>query len=160
MGDSGIQRQPEAELYHNEALRIQKELHEADKEDARGRAELMHAYGRAGHHQEANAIAKELEVEFPEDPRILRHAATGFSLCVAAVAHDKTEDTLTDDDKKLQQEFADQAIETLRKCIAHGYKSWASIEYGPDLEPIRDREMFAELLQKLKESAVSSEASP
>jgi len=147
---------PEAESFHNKALELQKELHEVLKNDDTGRAELMHAYARAGFYQKAIEFARELEEEHSENSHILMQVAAGYSLCVSAVARRKAENQLTDDDKKLQEQFGSKAVEIIRICILLGYNSLANLESDPDLDPIRGRDDFVELFNELKKAESSN----
>ncbi|MCH7990445.1 MAG: hypothetical protein IID46_14995 [Planctomycetes bacterium] len=151
--------QPEAESFLKKALELQQELHELEKNNASGQAELMHAYARAGFYQQAIEIARELEEKHPENVRILIQVASGYSLSVSAIAHGKTEDELTDDDKKRQEQFGTKAVAIIRKCITLGYKSLANLESNSDLDPIRSRDDFIELLNDLKKTKSSIETS-
>jgi serine/threonine protein kinase/tetratricopeptide (TPR) repeat protein len=62
--------------------------------------------------------------------------------CVYALASGKEKDK--------QTEYADRAIELLRKAIRAGYKDVAHMKVDTDLEPLRDREDFKQLIADLE----------
>ena len=63
--------------------------------------------------------------------------------CVYAVASGQV------DAKK--EEYADRAMELLRQAVARGYKSSAHMKMVTELEPLRGREDFKELLIRLEQ---------
>lgn len=148
----GLEDPEAASGFHKKALELQQRLFEEDPKDVRAQAELMQAYARVGLHTKAAEIADRLKERFAADRRILMHVVDGYSLCVSAVAKGKKDGQLSNDDRQLQREFGNQAIEVLQKCIDLGCKSWASIESDPDLDPIRDRKGFTRLLNDLKQA--------
>jgi tetratricopeptide (TPR) repeat protein len=65
----------------------------------------------------------------------------GFA-CVYAVASDKATDK--------KQEYADRAMELLRKAVQAGWKNGAHMARDSDLDPLREREDFKKLLAELR----------
>jgi serine/threonine protein kinase/tetratricopeptide (TPR) repeat protein len=55
-----------------------------------------------------------------------------------------------------KQEYADRAMELLQKAVQAGFRDAAWMAKDPDLDPIREREDFKELLNKLQESKVKA----
>ncbi len=74
--------------------------------------------------------------------------------CVYAITSSKIADK--------QQEYADRAIELLKSAIAAGYNKIDSLAKDPDLDPLRDRDDFKQLLLKLESSQpkANNSASP
>jgi serine/threonine protein kinase/Flp pilus assembly protein TadD len=62
--------------------------------------------------------------------------------CVYAVASGKVADK--------KQEYADRAMELLRKAVQAGYKDGAHMAKDTDLDPLRDREDFKKLLAEVQ----------
>ncbi len=65
-----------------------------------------------------------------------------FSLCAAA----------TKDDTTQQQKYADRAMEMLNQAVKAGWKDPAQTGKDPDLDPLRERKDFKQLLLKLESS--------
>jgi hypothetical protein len=53
--------------------------------------------------------------------------------------------------EQLAQTYADRAMELLRQAVARGYKSSAHMKMVTELEPLRGREDFKELLIRLEQ---------
>ena len=49
-----------------------------------------------------------------------------------------------------KQEYADRAMECLQKAVKAGYKDHALMTKDTDLDPLREREDFKELLADLR----------
>lgn len=152
----------QSEEFHGKALVLQLKLFEeyekAGSVEARGRAELMHAYARSGDHERASAIARKLEPEYAQDSRILIHVSSCFALCASAVSKGKQEDALTGEERQQRQSYADHAVKILSQAVERGYHGIADIENDPDLESIRDRADFREILNTLKNRLKATES--
>jgi len=99
---------------------------------------------RNGQHQQAAGIATKLAEENPTHPTRLYHAACGYSLCVWAVDHRQ------DSDEKLVDEYADSAISCLRRAIDNGFEAVHELEQNPELDALRDRDSFQQLVTRMK----------
>ena len=65
--------------------------------------------------------------------------------CIYAVASGKIADK--------KQEYADRAMELLKKAVKLGYKDAAHLKTDTDLDPLREREDFKKLLAELEKGA-------
>jgi eukaryotic-like serine/threonine-protein kinase len=92
-----------------------------------------------GNPSEAASAALERRALSPDDPKELFDVARDLARCAAKA--------------KGQVRYANEAIDTLRQAIAHGFKDRASLEREPDLEPLRSRDDFQSLLRDLRRQA-------
>jgi serine/threonine-protein kinase len=95
---------------------------------------------RAGDHapavSEANALAETKDV----------NASMLYDLaCVCSVASASVKN-----DAKLSDRYAARAVELLRQAVARGYKDVEHLKKDPDLDPLRGREDFKQLLAELQ----------
>jgi hypothetical protein len=51
---------------------------------------------------------------------------------------------------ELTRQYADRAVETLRQAVAAGYQNVGHLKQHQDLDPLRDREDFRQLLRALE----------
>ena len=65
--------------------------------------------------------------------------------CVYAVASGKIADK--------KKEYADRAMELLRKAVKAGFVNAAHMKKDTDLDPLREREDFKKLLEELQSAA-------
>ncbi len=98
------------------------------------------------------------------DPRNCYGLACNFALCIPLIgakpgskgAYDL--DVLTRDDRFRRQKYGDRAVELLRRAVKGGFPDLEILESDNDLDPLRDRPDFQELIKKLeKESAAEPE---
>jgi serine/threonine protein kinase/WD40 repeat protein/tetratricopeptide (TPR) repeat protein len=103
---------------------------------------------RAGSQAKAGLVAEAVAevAELTQFPNVTAGGWYDFA-CVYSIASAK------DADKR--QEYADRAIELLRKAIEAGYKNAEHLKTDPDLEPLHDREDFQKLVAEL-EAAVGT----
>jgi tetratricopeptide (TPR) repeat protein len=77
-------------------------------------------------------------------------AACALSLCIPLVEqHEKLD---ADKRKAAVQFYADEAMKLLRDAVARGWKDAAHMQKDSDLDPLRQREDFQELLRELTRS--------
>ena len=103
------------------------------------------AYGIVTVLNEPARAAAEVELAattYSLDAGSLYNSACVFALCAAA--------TKNDDSQK--QECADRAMEMLNQAVKAGWKDAAHIKKDTDLDPLREREDFKQLLLKLESS--------
>jgi tetratricopeptide (TPR) repeat protein len=75
-------------------------------------------------------------------------AACGLSLCVPAVAkHDKLNATQR---QAAAQFYADAAMQLLREAVSKGYKDLPNLKKDTDLDPLRQRPDFQQLITELE----------
>jgi serine/threonine protein kinase/tetratricopeptide (TPR) repeat protein len=110
----------------------------------RGRALTL---ARAGEH--AKAVA---EADFLAEAKDATGATLYDLACICALAA-----TAVKDDARLPEHYAARAVALLCQAVAKGWKDAAHMKKDPDLDALRDREDFQQLLAKLeakpKESA-------
>jgi tRNA A-37 threonylcarbamoyl transferase component Bud32 len=105
------------------------------------RINLMLAQARSGKYAEAAAYAREL-LDKQTTARWLVQSACGFGLSAAVVPADKPE---------LRKEYLDQAFVALRKAVEEGgYAHPETLEYDPDLDPLRGDPRFPPLLERAR----------
>jgi len=108
------------------------------------------ARSRAKINQTADALLESMEVANadPKDSAVLFNLA-----CVYAITSGKTTDK--------QHQYADRAMELLNNAIAAGYNKADSMAKDIDLDPIREREDFKQLLQSLNDKQpITDKAKP
>jgi len=109
---------------------------------------LAQSYLGLGDHARIAASADEM-ARFAYDPPNDNYLAACFlSRCVPLA--DK--DAKLDEDKRKEpkERYADRALELLRLAVARGYRNTARMKAEPDLEPLRGREDFRQLLADLE----------
>jgi serine/threonine-protein kinase len=122
------------------------------------KTDLMVALARLGHHERAAKLAE--DVSFQQDNSALFQAACGYSLCIAGVAHRKSDDQLTPNDRQRQQQYAEAAVRVISLAIANGYKNALELETDPDLEAVRTYPGFSALIEKLKKGGAADAPQP
>jgi serine/threonine-protein kinase len=104
---------------------------------------------RCGRHEQAATLAQEVGLKIPLETNLV-DAACGYSLCIAGVAHLKSDDELTPEEREKQKEYAKMAIECLTTAIEKGYKNRMYLANDPDLEAARKHPGYAALFDLLK----------
>ncbi len=102
------------------------------------RAEAEVEYGKA------LALQEKLAADFPAEPEYREGLALSHYnfACLYAMASGKGADK--------KQEFADRAMEMLHKAVKAGYTDAAEMAKDKDLDPLRDRADFKQLLASLQ----------
>jgi hypothetical protein len=135
-------------------LRLRQQLVEVDPNSAAEQTGLMLALGRCGRHREAVEIADQLRRSYQDESHLLYFVATGYAVCAETVA--ENEEAAGAEQAELLKHYGRLAVETLRSAIDHGYEVTAELELDPDLDGIRDRPDFRELL-KARETLASAD---
>ena len=125
-----------ADQYYAKCLAVRERVYAANKDD-NSVIDLMIARARCGQHEQAAALADDLQRRLPKRPNVLFQAACCYALCVGGVAHGKAPAQLTNEDRARQERYAQQAVTALRAARANGYKDVHNLEVEPDLDPIR-----------------------
>jgi serine/threonine-protein kinase len=125
-----------ADQYYAKCLAVREKVYAANKDD-NSVIDLMIARARCGQHEQAAALADDLQRRLPKRPNVLFQAACCYALCVGGVAHGKAPAQLTNEDRARQERYAQQAVTALRAARANGYKDVHNLEVEPDLDPIR-----------------------
>jgi serine/threonine-protein kinase len=110
------------------------------------------ALARQGRPAEAAMTADKLRDLDPKNPENLYQAARCYTLCLVAALHQKPE-RASIAEKELPERYATAAMQSLRKAIQHGYKDVAQVKLNKDLDPLRSRDDFKEILAGLESKA-------
>jgi hypothetical protein len=101
---------------------------------------------RAGAKQAAETL-RDLGWDPAADPYA---AACALAQCVPIVEKD---DTLDAAERQAEIEFyADQAMSLLREAVAKGYKNFSQLKTDKNLDPLREREDFQQVVAKRGEA--------
>jgi tetratricopeptide (TPR) repeat protein len=101
---------------------------------------LADSLARAGAHARATAGAEKLIKKHGNNPIVLYNSA-----CVYAVSARVK-------DKGLAERYAARAVGLLGEAVKHGYQEVVHLEKDPDLEALRGRSDYTELLQRARKS--------
>jgi serine/threonine-protein kinase len=96
----------------------------------------------AGEHEQALAVVNELALAKGAGDDTLYNCA-----CICALVGPSK------DDPQLREQYAARAVELLRKAVAAGYRDIEGIKKDTDLDSLRGRPEFADLLRKLADGA-------
>jgi tetratricopeptide (TPR) repeat protein len=110
---------------------------------------LMIARARCGQHEEAARVAERLRKQAPKNNGILFQVACCYALCGPAVTHGKPRGQVSATDRAQQQGYEAEAVAVLREMLANGYRDVHALQTDPDLDPLRGREDFRQLLAEL-----------
>ncbi len=112
---------------------------------------LAEALLRGGDHAAAAQAAADLAGVAPERPDGSYQAACLLGRCVRALPKDQT---LADAKRQeLTQSYGDQAARLLREAVQRGFKDLEKMKTDGDLEPLRGRTDFQQILAELQEAA-------
>jgi serine/threonine protein kinase/tetratricopeptide (TPR) repeat protein len=107
---------------------------------------------RQGNHarasREAEALAHKVH---DEDPTFLYDLSCTLAQSAAAAGRDTR--LAPAERARLQTHYADQAMDYLRQAVAKGWANWRDLENDPDIEPLRSREDFKQILADGKAKA-------
>jgi serine/threonine-protein kinase len=85
---------------------------------------------------------------WPREARLLYDAARELAGCAAAVGEGRA--VLTAAEETERTRYADLALDTLRRAVAHGFQDARRLETDTGLDALRDRAGFQELRQELQ----------
>jgi serine/threonine-protein kinase len=105
---------------------------------------------RQGEHGRAVVAAEAAAAGTLPRAGVLYNAACAYALCSAVAGRDGK--VAEGDRRQLEQRYASRAVELLRQAIAQGYKDRAHLKKDTDLDPLRGREDFKELLAQLEKA--------
>jgi len=104
---------------------------------------------KQGRHEDAARVAEERLALDAELAATCRAVAGLLADCSRVAGLDAR---LSETDRKQKaKEYADRAMQILDQAVKKGYKDVADLEKAPALEPLRTRDDFKALLQKLRE---------
>jgi serine/threonine-protein kinase len=122
----------------------------AEPDNVSIKKDLMITLARCGDHPEAARIAKQIS-DLPEDGGSLVEVAGCYALC--ALALDKA--SLSPNDQKLQTEYAERALQALKKAAEQGYRNVVNLETEPDLKFIQSNEKFKAIIKAMNQKNAS-----
>ena len=123
------------------ALKIREDLAKISEANDRRQTELMLALAHAG--QTTRAL--ELADRFSVGPNVDREQRTFLAACYAQVAR------ATPADKVEQVQTAlVKAIDAVRTAVREGFRDRVYLETEPDLEPIRNRDDFKQIVAEIR----------
>jgi serine/threonine-protein kinase len=101
-----------------------------------------------GEHAELARMAAEFARDCAQEKNSVYNAACYLARCVPLAEKDaKLPEAQR---QELARSYADRALDTLRRAVQSGYKDVARIKKDPDLDPLRRRPDFQQLLQDLE----------
>jgi serine/threonine-protein kinase len=109
---------------------------------------LAEAQVHLGAYAEAAAAADRLAENAVEPPKDLYNAACCLSRCAPLAAKDEKLPEARR--RELAKEYADRALARLRQALGKGFRDAALMRKDPDLDPLRQRDDFKELLADLE----------
>ncbi|MCI0458753.1 MAG: serine/threonine-protein kinase [Gemmataceae bacterium] len=92
-----------------------------------------------GHRTDASRTLLKCRELWPENPNQLYEVARELALCVPLAGKDQAE----------QHKYADQAMEVLQQTVRGGFKDVERMKKDPNLNPLRSRADFKDLLAQL-----------
>jgi tRNA A-37 threonylcarbamoyl transferase component Bud32 len=139
-----------ADQYYAKCLAVREKVYAAAPKDDNSVIDLMIARARCGQHEQAAALADDLQRRKPKQTGALYQVACCYALCVGGVAHGKAPAQLTAEDRARQERYAQQALAALRAARANGYKDVHNLGVEPDLDPIRADSGFNSFMQEFR----------
>ena len=123
------------------SLKIREDLAKISEGNDRRQTELMLALAHAG--QTARAL--ELADRFSAGPNVDREQRIRLAACYAQVAR------ATPPEKAEQVQTAlVKAVDAVRTAVREGFRDRVYLETEPDLEPIRNRDDFKQILGEIR----------
>jgi serine/threonine-protein kinase len=101
-----------------------------------------------GRHAEASATVRSRIQLWPKDPVKLATAAGGLAGCIGLVG--KGKEQLSDGEQAERTRYADEAMVILGQAVRAGFADVDHLEQGKELEPLRQRGDFQELLRQVR----------
>jgi tetratricopeptide (TPR) repeat protein len=123
-----------------ECLQIRKELAANDPKNDRARMDLILVLPHCGEHEQAASLAEALRTGRQSDRELLFIIARCYAQCAAAVPGATP----------LAARYEQMALVALQAAVAQGYSDLMMLQSAPDLDPVRGRPQFKELLEKAK----------
>jgi serine/threonine-protein kinase len=98
----------------------------------------------------AESAADALEVLnlWPKNPEREFRCSVDLALCIPLVGKGKTE--LNEEERAERCRYEDEAMKAIKQAVANGFKDADRLRKAPELEPLRQRADFKELLAQLE----------
>jgi hypothetical protein len=74
-------------------------------------------------------------------------------MCIPEVGRGKAPGELTPEEKKLQKQYADIALDILRTVAAQGFSDWGYLQIEVDYDALRPYPEFQAIVAKFKDKA-------
>jgi tetratricopeptide (TPR) repeat protein/tRNA A-37 threonylcarbamoyl transferase component Bud32 len=123
------------------ARKIQQHLAEIDEHNDKRLLELMPTLAHVGQIDKAAEIADRLSSGPRVDNELRLEIARCYSQCARGLPKDQAE---------RQQTFQVKAIQTLRAAVSNGFRDRVYLETEPDLDPIRNRDDFKQIVGDIR----------
>jgi hypothetical protein len=130
------------------SLDLREGLVKQDPKNVQFRAELMLAQARLGRHKEASSTCAELRQRASKNPSVLLTAASGYALCAAAVAADKT--SVSPEEHAMHRTYSDLAVDVVKEAASLGFRDVVRLQTDCDLSPLRSYPEYIRLLDQLR----------
>ena len=98
------------------------------------------------------------------EPRNSYSLASNLALCIPLMGAKPGSkgvtdlEALTKADQFRRQKYGDRAVDLLRRAVRGGFADLELLESDPDLDPLRNRPDFQELIKTLEKQAEAAEA--
>jgi tetratricopeptide (TPR) repeat protein len=129
-----------ADTCFRECLQIRNELAANDPGNDRARMDLILVLPHCGEQEQAAQLAETLRTGRQNDRELLIIIARCYAQCAAAVSGNTP----------LAARYEQKALESLQAAVTQGYSDSMMLESAPDLDPVRGRPEFKELLEQVK----------
>jgi serine/threonine-protein kinase len=154
-------QKPEALEYYHKALAIRLRLAEADSKNAQAQRDLAFSYEKLGDvtlqldqikqsldfYEKARAIYERLAEADPANVPAQRDL---LAVCYGSAC--RYARLSTSGEKEAREQDARRATELLRQAVAKGYKDIQRLQSDKDLDSLREREDFKQLIGDLKKA--------
>jgi hypothetical protein len=130
----------EARRAYQASLKIREDLAKTSKGNDRHQTQLILALAHAG--QTARAL--ELADRFSVEPNLDRDLRVSLASCYAQVAR-----ATPPDQAEQIQSALDKAVRSVRAAVRDGFRDRIYLETDPDLEPIRSRDEFKQIIGEI-----------
>jgi serine/threonine protein kinase len=126
---------------------LQSQFHDPDLYRLTEHSRLVDALLHLEKHADTIRVVQEYAAAFPDDMRVAYFAA--HSIARAVPIAEKDAKLAPDERRALVDEYGRLAVQQLRQAVRLGYCDVSRIKSHPDLDPLRDRQDFRDLLAEL-----------
>jgi hypothetical protein len=114
------------------------------------KADRLLSHLELGRHAQAVEEADRLRVKYTTKT-FNYQVARVYSRCIAAVEEERLPAALTPEDRKLQDDYRDKALQCLEDAVKQGFDEWHELRTNPDLDPLRGEVKFKKVLALQKQ---------
>ena len=127
---------------HFKTSLVIREARVKEKQELTAYTDLMVTLAQNQRVKDAAEIADMVLKKYESKPSLLVDVACCFAICSGVMPNDPP-------GKEAAEKYALRAMENLRKAIESGYREVVNLETEPELDPLRSREDFKNLLSEL-----------